>query len=79
MAAAGVGNPYRMVSYNDAVFGRAGGAIAVKDGTVAQIPVTSQDATGSWARAGLIVRNDLGTQGSAGHVNLAITPSNGCG
>ncbi|MER7564793.1 alpha-N-acetylglucosaminidase [Streptomyces sp. NPDC097941] len=101
MAAAGVGDPYRTVSYNDAVFGQAGDEIAIEgagadlwggtnefgavyraggyqDGTVGQVTVTSQDATGGWARAGLIVRNDLGTQGSAGYVNLAITPSNGC-
>ncbi|WP_406213677.1 alpha-N-acetylglucosaminidase TIM-barrel domain-containing protein [Streptomyces canus] len=101
MAAAGVGDPYRTVSYNDAVFGQAGDEIAIegagadlwggtnefgavyraggyKDGTVAQVTVTSQDASGGWARAGLIVRNDLGTQGTAGYVNLAITPSNGC-
>ena len=36
--------------------------------------------TGGWARAGLIVRNDLSADGggSAGYVNLAVTPSNGC-
>src|ERR1044072_1918912 len=45
---------------------------------MAQVTVTSQDASGGWARAGLVVRNDLGTQGTAGYVNLAITPSNGC-
>ncbi|MDQ0758570.1 alpha-N-acetylglucosaminidase [Streptomyces canus] len=101
MAAAGVGDPYRTASYNDAVFGQTGDEIAIegagadlwggtnefgavyraggyKDGTVAQVTVTSQDASGGWARAGLIVRNDLGTQGGAGYVNLAITPSNGC-
>ncbi|MCX4852522.1 alpha-N-acetylglucosaminidase C-terminal domain-containing protein [Streptomyces canus] len=101
MAAAGVGDPYRTASYNDAVFGQAGDEIAIegagadlwggtnefgavyraggyKDGTVAQVTVTSQDASGGWARAGIIVRNDLGTQGTAGYVNLAITPSNGC-
>lgn len=54
---------------------RAGG---YKDGTVAQVTVTSQDASGGWARAGLIVRNDLGIQGSPGYVNLAVTPSNSC-
>ncbi|MFG2727075.1 hypothetical protein [Streptomyces canus] len=101
MAAAGVGDPYRTASFNDAVFGQAGDEIAIEgagadlwggtnefgavyragaygDGTVAQVTVTSQDASGGWARAGLIVRDDLGTQGSAGYVNLAITPSNGC-
>ncbi|MGP4005115.1 alpha-N-acetylglucosaminidase [Streptomyces sp. 4N124] len=44
----------------------------------ATVTVTSQDPTGGWARAGLIVRNDLSTDGSAGYVNLAVTPSNGC-
>lgn len=101
VAAAGVSDPYRTVSYNDAVFGQAGNEIAVEgagadlwggtnefgavyragaydDGTVAEVTVTSQDATGGWARAGLVVRNDLGTQGNAGYVNLAVTPSNGC-
>ncbi|MEW2399680.1 alpha-N-acetylglucosaminidase TIM-barrel domain-containing protein [Streptomyces sp. NPDC046862] len=101
VAAAGVGDPYRTVSFNDAVFGQAGDAIAVEgagadlwggtnefgsvyragaygDKAVAEVTVTSQDATGGWARAGLGVRNDLGTQGSAGYVNLAVTPSNGC-
>ncbi|MGR4852630.1 alpha-N-acetylglucosaminidase [Streptomyces sp. LARHCF252] len=101
MAAAGIGDPYRTVSYNDAVFGQAGDEIAIEgagadlwggtnefgavyragaygDKTVAEVTVTSQDMTGGWARAGLVVRNDLGTQGSAGYVNLAVTPSNGC-
>ncbi|WP_405538976.1 alpha-N-acetylglucosaminidase C-terminal domain-containing protein [Streptomyces sp. NBC_00075] len=101
VAAAGVGDPYRTVSSNDAVFGQAGDEIAVEgagadlwgatnefgavyragaysDGTVAEVTVTSQDATGGWARAGLVVRNDLDTQGSTGYVNLAVTPSNGC-
>ncbi|WP_343242869.1 NEW3 domain-containing protein [Streptomyces sp. SID12501] len=101
MVAAGVGDPYRSVSYNDAVFGQAGDEIAVEgagadlwgatnefgavyragaygDAAVAEVTVTSQDATGGWARAGLVARNDLGAQGSAGYVNLAVTPSNGC-
>jgi alpha-N-acetylglucosaminidase len=101
VAAAGVGDPYRTVSFNDAVFGQAGDKFAVEgagadlwgatnefgavyragaygDAAVAEVTVTSQDATGGWARAGLVVRNDLGTQGSAGYVNLAVTPSNGC-
>jgi alpha-N-acetylglucosaminidase len=101
MAAAGVGDPYRTVSFNDAVFGQAGDEIAIEgagadlwgatnefgavyragaygDKTVAEVTVTSQDMTGGWARAGLVVRNDLGTQGSARYVNLAVTPSNGC-
>ena len=82
MAATGVGDPYRIVSFNDAVFGQSGDAIAIEGagadlwgatnefGTVyrpgafgtaatATVRVTSQDATGRRARAGLIVRNDL--------------------
>lgn len=48
------------------------------DGSVATVTVTSQEAGGGWARAGIIVRNDLSANGSAGYVNLAVTPSNGC-
>ncbi|MGW2572883.1 alpha-N-acetylglucosaminidase [Streptomyces sp. NPDC001537] len=51
---------------------------ACLDRTVAEVTVTAQDMTGGWARAGLVVRNDLAAQGSAGYVNLAVTPSNGC-
>ncbi|ASK62204.1 hypothetical protein CFK37_08540 [Virgibacillus phasianinus] len=41
--------------------------------------VMSQDHTGPWARAGIVARNDLTKQnGSAGYINLAITPENGC-
>jgi alpha-N-acetylglucosaminidase len=101
LVAAGVHDPYRVVSYNDAVFGQAGDELAIEGagadlwggtnefgavyragayapGVVATVRVVSQDATGGWARAGLIVRNDLGTQGTGGYVNLAVTPSNGC-
>ncbi|MDH6623000.1 hypothetical protein M2271_000787 [Streptomyces sp. LBL] len=101
MAGTGVGDPYRSASFNDAVFGRSGDAIAIEGagadlwggtnefGTVyrpaaftasstATVQVTSQDTTGGWARAGLMVRNDLSENGSAGYVNLAVTPSNGC-
>ncbi|MFE7243059.1 alpha-N-acetylglucosaminidase TIM-barrel domain-containing protein [Streptomyces sp. NPDC057580] len=103
MAGTGVGDPYRSASFNDAVFGQSGDAIAIEGagadlwgttnefGTVyraaafgssstATVQVTSQDTTGGWARAGLIVRNDLSENGngSAGYVNLAVTPSNGC-
>ncbi|MFT2019237.1 alpha-N-acetylglucosaminidase TIM-barrel domain-containing protein [Streptomyces sp. 796.1] len=46
-----------------------GGAVTVR--------VVGQENTGPWARAGLIVRNDLGTGGSAGFLNLAATPGNG--
>jgi len=51
---------------------------ACAEGTTATVRVTSQDDTGGWARAGLIVRDDLTAQGSGGYVNLAVTPSNGC-
>ncbi|MET8416850.1 alpha-N-acetylglucosaminidase [Streptomyces sp. NPDC005134] len=44
----------------------------------ATVKVASQDSTGGWARAGLMVRNDLSADGSPGYVNLAVTPSNGC-
>lgn len=51
---------------------------AMKDGTTVTTRVVSQDNTGPWARAGIIVRNDMEENGSAGFVNLAITPGNGC-
>ncbi|MFJ9905577.1 alpha-N-acetylglucosaminidase TIM-barrel domain-containing protein [Streptomyces sp. NPDC101152] len=101
LAATGVKDPYRTVSFNDAVFGQSGEEIAIegagadlwgatnefgavyragayRDRTVAEVTVTAQDATGGWARAGLVVRDELAAQGSAGYVNLAVTPSNGC-
>jgi alpha-N-acetylglucosaminidase len=40
--------------------------------------VVTQDKTGNWARAGIIVRNDLTTNGAVGYLNLAVTPANGC-
>ncbi|HEY3631454.1 MAG TPA: alpha-N-acetylglucosaminidase C-terminal domain-containing protein, partial [Jatrophihabitantaceae bacterium] len=40
--------------------------------------VVAQDRTGPWARAGIVVRNDLTANGSAGFLNLSITPDNGC-
>ncbi|MFF8292615.1 alpha-N-acetylglucosaminidase [Streptomyces sp. NPDC016309] len=47
------------------------------DGRVLTVRVESQDATGPWARAGIAVRNSLATPGSAGFLNLAVTPLNG--
>ncbi|MEU8999370.1 alpha-N-acetylglucosaminidase [Streptomyces caniferus] len=53
----------------------AGGSVTVE--------VTSQDATGPWARAGLVVRNRLTTPSSPGapdalgFLNLSVTPANG--
>ncbi|MFJ9083189.1 alpha-N-acetylglucosaminidase TIM-barrel domain-containing protein [Streptomyces sp. NPDC102384] len=101
LAGTGVEDPYRTVSFNDAVFGQSGDAFAIEgggadlwggtdefgaiyrpgaftDGSSASVRVTAQDRTGGWARAGLIVRNDLTGKGSSGYVNLAVTPSNGC-
>lgn len=101
LAGTGVEDPYRTVSFNDAVFGQSGEAFAIEgggadlwggtdefgavyrpgsltDGASASVRVASQDRTGGWARAGLIVRNDLTAKGSSGYVNLAVTPSNGC-
>lgn len=51
---------------------------ALASGTAASTRVVAQDDTGPWARAGLIVRNDMPTQGSTGFLNLALTPANGC-
>jgi alpha-N-acetylglucosaminidase len=59
-------------------FGAVYRAGAYRDGTTATVRVLSQEATGGWARAGLIVRDDLATPGGGGYVNLAVTPSNGC-
>ncbi|WP_353942179.1 alpha-N-acetylglucosaminidase [Streptomyces sp. HUAS MG91] len=50
---------------------------AFGDGTSVVLRVDGQDVTGAWARAGIIVRNALATPGSAGFVNLSVTPSNG--
>ncbi|MGP3979499.1 alpha-N-acetylglucosaminidase [Streptomyces sp. KR80] len=46
-------------------------------GGAATVRVDAQEATGPWARAGIIVRNRLATAGSPGFVNLAVTPANG--
>lgn len=41
--------------------------------------VVHQDRTGPYARAGLVIRNDLTKQNkSAGYINLAVTPDHGC-
>lgn len=49
---------------------RAGGSVTVE--------VTRQeDGTGPWARAGIIVRNDLARPASPGFLNLSVTPANG--
>ncbi|SDU44663.1 Regulation of enolase protein 1, concanavalin A-like superfamily [Jiangella alkaliphila] len=51
---------------------------ALSDGTAATTTVFAQDPTWPWARAGLIARDDLAVQGSAGYANIAVTPGNGC-
>ncbi|GGJ98837.1 hypothetical protein GCM10007063_21410 [Lentibacillus kapialis] len=52
---------------------------AFSSGKSVTTKVMSQDHTAPWARAGIVVRNDLAKQnGSAGYINLAITPENGC-
>ncbi|MEH0416266.1 alpha-N-acetylglucosaminidase [Streptomyces sp. B21-083] len=59
-------------------FGAIHRAGAFGTASTATVRVASQDSTGGWARAGLIVRDDLSVDGSPGYVNLAVTPSNGC-
>ncbi|MCX4551514.1 alpha-N-acetylglucosaminidase [Streptomyces sp. NBC_01500] len=58
-------------------FGTAFRAGAMADGKSVTVRVDSQDNTGSWARCGLVVRNSLATPGSAGFLNLAVTPGQG--
>jgi hypothetical protein len=51
---------------------------AAHDGTVATVEVTKQQNTDQWAKAGIIVRNDVtGANTSGGYVLLAETPGNG--
>jgi hypothetical protein len=51
---------------------------AEQDGTVATVEVTAQQNTAPWAKAGIIVRNDVtGANTSPGYVLLAETPGNG--
>nr|WP_206324246.1 alpha-N-acetylglucosaminidase [Streptomyces sp. HNM0574] len=62
---------------NTAEFGAVYRAGALRDGGSVTVEVTSQAATGPWARAGIIVRDELKTPGSPGFLNLAVTPDNG--
>ncbi|WP_336318310.1 alpha-N-acetylglucosaminidase [Streptomyces lavendofoliae] len=48
-----------------------------RESSVLTVRVDAQDATGPWARAGIVVRNRLGTPGAPGFLNLAVTPRNG--
>ncbi|MCF3119464.1 alpha-N-acetylglucosaminidase [Streptomyces arenae] len=58
-------------------FGALYRAGALRDGVSVVVRVDAQAATGPWARAGLISRASLGTAGSLGFVDLAVTPANG--
>lgn len=51
---------------------------ALTTDTTVTTRVVHQDNTWGWARAGIIARNDLAANNSAGYVNIAVTPSNGC-
>ncbi|UNZ19655.1 alpha-N-acetylglucosaminidase [Streptomyces sp. 891-h] len=50
---------------------------ALADGGSVTLKVVSQEDSGPWARAGIVVRNSLAEAGSAGFVNLAVTPAHG--
>ncbi|MFP3990893.1 alpha-N-acetylglucosaminidase TIM-barrel domain-containing protein [Streptomyces sp. E11-3] len=58
-------------------FGAVYRAGALRDGVSVTVRVDAQEATGPWARAGLIARSSLATPGSPGFLNLAVTPANG--
>ncbi|WP_323446339.1 alpha-N-acetylglucosaminidase [Streptomyces yaizuensis] len=58
-------------------FGTAYRKGALRPGTSVVLRVDAQDNTGSWARAGIVARNDLAAPGDAGFVNLAVTPGQG--
>lgn len=47
-------------------------------GQAVSTEVLDQEASGPWARAGLVVRSDLSAPGSPGYANLAVTPAHGC-
>lgn len=48
------------------------------DGTTITTQVVTQDRTGPWARAGLIIGTDLSGNNSRGFANIALTPDKGC-
>ncbi|MER6914216.1 alpha-N-acetylglucosaminidase TIM-barrel domain-containing protein [Streptomyces sp. NPDC000594] len=58
-------------------FGTAYRAGVLAPGASVELRVDAQENTGSWARAGIVVRNDLARPGDAGFVNLAVTPGQG--
>ncbi|MDI6407752.1 alpha-N-acetylglucosaminidase TIM-barrel domain-containing protein [Streptomyces albus] len=50
---------------------------ALADGGSVTLTVVSQEDSGPWARAGIIVRNRLAEASAGGFLNLAVTPGNG--
>ncbi|GAA0610113.1 alpha-N-acetylglucosaminidase [Streptomyces crystallinus] len=60
-----------------AQFGTAYRPGVLREGAMVTLAVDSQEDTGSWARAGIVVRNGLGAPGSTGFLNLAATPGQG--
>ncbi|MFG3256097.1 alpha-N-acetylglucosaminidase TIM-barrel domain-containing protein [Streptomyces sp. NPDC048172] len=62
---------------NTAEFGTVYRPGALPDGGRITVRVAAQDATGPWARAGIIARNDLSSKTAQGFINLAVTPANG--
>ncbi|MFF2651902.1 alpha-N-acetylglucosaminidase [Streptomyces sp. NPDC058045] len=60
-----------------AEFGCAYRGGVLTDGTSLLLTVDSQQNTGSWARAGIAVRNRLADAASGGFLDLAVTPGNG--
>ncbi|MFF3325947.1 alpha-N-acetylglucosaminidase [Streptomyces sp. NPDC002889] len=60
-----------------AQFGTAYRPGALTQGRSAVVRVDAQENTGSWARAGIVVRNSLGQAGGTGFLNLAVTPGQG--
>ncbi|MCX4977079.1 AbfB domain-containing protein [Streptomyces sp. NBC_00620] len=51
---------------------------ALPKASIATVAVTSQDSTAAWARAGIMVRDDItGTGTSPGYLTLSVTPGHG--
>ncbi|WP_369206517.1 alpha-N-acetylglucosaminidase [Streptomyces sp. PU-14G] len=50
---------------------------ALADGSTVTLKVVSQENSGPWARAGIVVRNRLADADSGGFLNLAATPTSG--
>ncbi|MFC5826257.1 alpha-N-acetylglucosaminidase TIM-barrel domain-containing protein [Nonomuraea insulae] len=51
---------------------------ALADGQQVESTVLRQDGASDYTRSGLVVSGDLGTSGSAGYANIALTPGHGC-